>query len=208
MTLDLWLAFVAAAAVLVAIPGPTVMLVVGYALSHGRGSGRYTVPGVALGDITAMSLSFIGLGALLSAAPALFQWVQWAGAAYLVYLGIQLWRAPPVVATASVSSQAEPPWRMLGHAWAVTSLNPKGIVFFVAFVPQFLGRDAPVAPQLLLLGATFSVIATLNSIAYAFLAGSVRAAVSQPRVVRAIHRLGGSILIAAGIVTAGLKHMA
>jgi threonine/homoserine/homoserine lactone efflux protein len=208
MTLDLWLAFVVAAVILVAIPGPTVMLVVGYALSQGRSSGRYTVPGVALGDVTAMSLSFIGLGALLAASAELFRAVQWAGAAYLVYLGVQLWRAPPVVAAAPVPRGASSRWRMLGHAWAVTSLNPKGIVFFVAFVPQFLSPNLPVAPQLLLLGATFSVIATLNSIAYALLAGSVRAAVSEPRVVRAIHRIGGSILIAAGIVTAGLKHVA
>ena len=94
---------------------------------------------------------------------------------------------------------------MLGHAWAVTSLNPKGIVFFVAFVPQFLSPAVSVAPQLLLLGATFSTIATLNSIAYALLAGSLHAAASGPRVMRAIQLLGGSVLIAAGIATAGLK---
>jgi len=213
MTVDVWLAFVAAAAVLVAIPGPTVMLVVSYALSQGRRSAWYTVPGVALGDVTCMSLSFIGLGAVLSASAALFEAVKWAGAAYLVYLGIQLWRAPPLVPAEALAPAAmlvqrpERRWRMLGHAWAVTSLNPKGIVFFVAFVPQFLSPRRPLAPQLLALGVTFSVVATLNSAAYALLAGSVRSAARKPALLRTVNRLGGSILIGAGVLTAGLKRM-
>ncbi len=212
MSLDLWIAFVCATAIMVAIPGPTVMLVVSYALSHGRRSGWATVPGVALGDITCMSLSFIGLGAVLSASALVFQIVKGLGAAYLVYLGVQLWRARPAVNGSPLAKAAAPRSssrrKMLGHAWAVTSLNPKGIVFFVAFVPQFLAPAASVAPQLLLLGVTFSAIATLNSIGYALLAGSVRAAFSEPRRLRVINRIGGSILIGAGIVTARLRQVA
>ena len=213
MSLDLWIAFVVATAIMVAIPGPTVMLVVSYALSHGRRSGWSTVPGVALGDITCMSLSFIGLGAALSASAIVFQVLKWLGAAYLVYLGVQLWRAPPgekelTPAEAAPVPRGESRWKMLGHAWAVTSLNPKGIVFFVAFVPQFLVPAAPMAPQLLLLGATFSAIATLNSVGYAVLAGSVRTVVRKPKLLRAINRVGGSILIGAGVVTAGLRRVA
>lgn len=212
MSFDLWIAFVCATAIMVAIPGPTVMLVVSYALSHGRRSGWATVPGVVLGDITCMSLSFIGLGAVLSASALVFQIVKWLGAAYLVYLGVQLWRAQPTANATALAEAVAPRGssrrKMLGHAWAVTSLNPKGIVFFVAFVPQFLVAAAPVAPQLLLLGVTFSTIATLNSIGYALLAGSVRAALREPKRLRIINRVGGSILIGAGIVTTGLRRVA
>jgi threonine/homoserine/homoserine lactone efflux protein len=207
MSLDLWLAFVVATAIMVAIPGPTVMLVVSYALSHGRRSGWATVPGVALGDITCKTLYFVGLGAVLSASALVFQAVKWAGAAYLVYLGVRLWFAPAVVPDADLVRRSASRWRMLGHAWAVTSLNPKGIVFFVAFVPQFLVPAAPVVPQLLLLGVTFSTIATLNSIAYTLLAGSVRVAVREPHLLRAVNRVGGSILIGAGLMTAGLRRV-
>jgi threonine/homoserine/homoserine lactone efflux protein len=94
MALDHWLAFVAASAVLLAIPGPTVLLVISYAMGHGRRSARSTVAGVALGDFTAMTASMLGLGALLAASAVLFTGLKWVGAAYLVYLGVRLWRAP------------------------------------------------------------------------------------------------------------------
>src|SRR5260221_14070304 len=94
MTLDHWLAFAAASAILLAIPGPTVLLVISYALGHGRRSAYATVAGVALGDFTAMTASMLGLGAMLAASAALFTVLKWVGAAYLVYLGIKLGRGP------------------------------------------------------------------------------------------------------------------
>ncbi|WP_281262046.1 LysE family translocator [Azospirillum thermophilum] len=94
MSPDLWLAFAAASAVMLAIPGPTVLLVVSYALGHGRRSAMATVAGVALGDFTAMTASMLGLGMLLATSAALFTLLKWLGAAYLVYLGLKLWRAP------------------------------------------------------------------------------------------------------------------
>ena len=94
MPLETWLAFVAASAVLLAIPGPTVLLVISYALGHGRRPAAAIVAGVALGDLTAMTASMIGLGAVLAASAALFTVLRWIGGAYLVLLGIKLWRAP------------------------------------------------------------------------------------------------------------------
>src|SRR5471030_1539215 len=93
MTLSLWAAFVAASSILLVIPGPTVMLVVSYALGQGWRTALPMAIGVALGDFTAMTLSMLGLGALLAASATLFTMLKWIGAAYLVWLGLKLWRA-------------------------------------------------------------------------------------------------------------------
>ena len=96
MAWELWLAFVAASAVVLLIPGPTVLLVVSYALGQGRRSALATVAGVTLGDLTAVTLAMVGLGALLAASSELFTALRWVGAVYLIYLGIRLWRTPVV----------------------------------------------------------------------------------------------------------------
>ena len=206
MTLDLWLAFVLATLVLLVIPGPTVLLVVGYALRYGRRSAWGTVPGVALGDLTAITLSMAGLGALLAASATVFTGVKWAGAAYLVYLGVRMWRARAVpVAVSAPGTVAASRSVMFRQAWTVTTLNPKSILFFVAFLPQFIAPAAPPVPQMLTLGITFVTLAALNAALYALLAGSVRAGLHRPGVQKTVNRLGGSILIGAGAMAASLK---
>lgn len=206
MSFELWLAFAAAAAVLVAIPGPTVLLVISYAMAHGRRAAIATVAGVALGDFTALTGSLVGLGAVLAASATLFTALKWIGAAYLVYLGVKLWRAPVGAAAASTPDQPDVTgWRMFWHTYTVTALNPKGIVFFVAFLPQFLSAEAPPLPQLLIMGATFLVLATINATIYGMAAGAARRLVTRPAVQRAINRTGGTFLIGAGIATAAWK---
>lgn len=208
MSFDHWLAFAAASAVLVAIPGPTVLLVVSYALAQGRRSAWATVAGVALGDFTAMTASMLGLGVLLAASAAAFTVLKWIGALYLVYLGIRLWRAPVSaegMATAAVEIRAD---RMFFHAYAVTALNPKSIVFFVAFLPQFLDAAAPVLPQMAVFEATFLALATLNAFAYALMASAARRTIRRPAVQRAVNRIGGSLLIGAGALTAAWRRAA
>jgi threonine/homoserine/homoserine lactone efflux protein len=201
MSFEHWLAFAAASAVLVAIPGPTVLLVVSYALGHGKKSAAATVAGVALGDFTAMTASMVGLGALLATSATVFTVLKWIGAAYLIYLGIKLWRAqvgPAAAADAAAASGR----RMFFHAYAVTALNPKSIVFFVAFLPQFLLADKPIVPQMVVFEATFLVLATLNAAGYALMASAARRTVRQPSVQRAVNRVGGSLLIVAGAAAA------
>ena len=200
MPIEQWLAFVAASAVLVAIPGPTVLLVVSYALGHGRRSAVATVAGVALGDTTAVLASLLGLGALLAASATLFTALKWIGAAYLIYLGIRLWRAP-VSADGLPPAAPARPGRIFLHAYGVTALNPKGIVFFVAFLPQFVDRSGDLLQQLVLLAATFVVIATINATGYALLASTARRAVRRPAVQRAVNRTGGAFLVGAGLLT-------
>ena len=201
MTLSHWLAFAAASGFLLAIPGPTVLLVISYALGHGRRPAAAIVAGVALGDATAMTASMVGLGALLAASAALFTLLRWIGGAYLIYLGIKLWRAP-VGAAGMPEAPSVTPRRMFWHAYAVTALNPKGIIFFVAFVPQFLIASQPFWPQVAVLEATFVTLAIVNSTLYSLLAAAARQRLRQPRLQRAVNRSGGSILIGAGIFAA------
>ena len=202
MQLDHYLAFVAASAILLAIPGPTVLLVISYALGHGRRAALGTVAGVALGDFTAMTASMLGLGALLSTSAMVFTGLKWVGAAYLIYLGIKLWRAPVGTADLAELASAASPRRIFLHAYAVTALNPKSIVFFVAFLPQFLDTAAPVAEQMAVFVATFVVMATLNAVAYGMMAAAARRTIRKPAVQRAVNRTGGSLLIGAGLLAA------
>jgi len=207
MALDHWLAFVAASAVLLAIPGPTVLLVISYALGHGRRSASSTVAGVALGDFTAMTASMLGLGALLAASAALFTGLKWVGAAYLVFLGVKLWRAPVgAAASAEAVAPMERPGRIFLHAYAVTALNPKSIVIFIAFLPQFLDSAAPVVRQLVIFEVSFLVLASANALAYALLASAARRTIRRPRVQRAVNQVGGSLLIGAAALAAGWRN--
>ncbi|MEZ5863113.1 MAG: LysE family translocator [Geminicoccaceae bacterium] len=104
MAFEIWLAFAAASAVLLAIPGPTIMLVVAYALGQGKRAAAATVAGVALGDFTAMTASLLGLGVLLATSATLFTILKLVGAAYLVYLGVRFWRAPVTAADAGIAT--------------------------------------------------------------------------------------------------------
>ncbi|MCW3473058.1 LysE family translocator [Limobrevibacterium gyesilva] len=208
MSIEHWLAFVAASAVLLAIPGPTILLVISYALGHGRRAAVPTVAGVALGDFTAMTASMLGLGALLATSAALFTGLKWVGAAYLVYLGIKLWRAPVDGTPQPQAAPAERPARIFLHAYAVTALNPKSIVFFVAFLPQFLDSTQALVPQLVIFEASFLVLATLNAFTYAMLAAAARRTIRRPLVQRAVNRVGGSLLIGAGLFAVSWRRAA
>ena len=208
MSLDHWLAFAAASAVMLAIPGPTILLVISYALGHGRKAAGATVAGVALGDFTAMTASMLGLGALLATSAAIFTVLKWAGAAYLVWLGIKLWRAPVSLGAEGEAPTEGKPFRIFAHAYVVTALNPKSIVFFVAFLPQFLDVSQPVLPQMAIFEATFLVLGSLNALFYALLASAARKTIRKPSVQKVVNRTGGTLLIGAGLLTIGLKRAA
>lgn len=207
MSFEHWFAFAAASAVLLAIPGPTILLVISYALGHGRKIAGATVAGVALGDFTAMTASMLGLGALLATSAAIFTVLKWVGAAYLVWLGVKLWKAPVGNDSGSTleTSPAERPLRIFVHTYAVTALNPKSILFFVAFLPQFLDLSRPLFAQMAIFETTFLILATINAALYAWLAAAAGSTIRKPNVRRIVNRLGGSLLIGAGLLTAGLK---
>ncbi|WP_424978063.1 LysE family translocator [Leisingera sp. S232] len=209
MDLNLWLAFCAASIALLLIPGPTVLLVLSYALSKGRQVAVASALGVALGDFIAMSASLAGLGALVMASATLFSVLKWAGAAYLVWLGVKLWRSAPQAAIEQFAPDSGIRARgVFGHAAAVTALNPKSIAFFIAFVPQFIRPDAGLAPQFAVLIATFVGLAALNALAYALLADRLRKWIAQPAAAAAVTRTGGLALIGMGAATALLRRPA
>ncbi len=204
MSFDHWIAFVAASTILLLIPGPTVLLILSYALAHGRKAARASVAGVVAGDFVAMTGSLLGLGLLLAASAELFNILRWIGAAYLVYLGVKLWRAP-VGALGSADTSEAQPRRIFLHIFAVTALNPKGLVFFVAFLPQFLDPGRPVLPQFVIFEVTFLTLAAVNSTAYGLLAATARRAIRKPAVQRWVNRTGGTLLIGAGAATALIR---
>jgi threonine/homoserine/homoserine lactone efflux protein len=199
LPIELWLAFVAASAVLLLLPGPTILTVISYSLAHGRRANAALVAAVALGDSTALALSLLGLGALLTASALWFTVVKWVGGLYLLYLGIRLLRAgvsaQALVARAAPGSR----WKLFANTWLVTALNPKGIIFFVAFLPQFIDAARPVPTQLWILAITFVVMATINATLYAVFAGAARRLLASPRAQRGFSFAGGSLLCAAGV---------
>lgn len=199
MSIELWLAFVAASAVMLVIPGPTILTVISYSMAHGRRANVPLVAAVALGDSTALAVSLLGLGALLATSAFWFTVVKWVGGLYLLYLGFKLLRAGVSAAEMVAPAVPQARWKLFANTYLVTALNPKGIVFFVAFLPQFIRADAPVAPQLWVLAATFVGLATLNATLYALFAGSARRLLASPRAQRRFHLTGGTLLSAAGV---------
>lgn len=206
MDFNIWLTFVAASTALLFIPGPTVLLVLSYAISHGRRVAVATAAGVAFGDLVAMTASLAGLGALVLASATLFTLIKWIGAAYLVWLGMRLILGARKMSVADLDPpKAASPHRIFGHAAAVTALNPKSIVFFIAFVPQFIRVDMPLIPQFAILVATFVTLAALNALAYAVLADQVRARIARPAILVWLARIGGGALIGMGVLTAAYR---
>ena len=205
MGLEIWIAYVVAAGIILVIPGPTIILVISQAITHGRRSVVPLAVGVACGDATAMTFSMLGLGTIMAASATLFALTKWAGACYLIYLGIRTWR------TRLPSGGWHHP-RLDGSraalfksAYIVTALNPKSIAFFVAFLPQFVDSQGGYFSQLLILGATFIVLAFVNAAIYAMFAGVLRETLNQPQARRWFNRCGGGALIGAGVVTAAMQ---
>jgi threonine/homoserine/homoserine lactone efflux protein len=204
MTFEAWAAFAAATAVLLVIPGPTILLVISYALGQGWRTAFPIAIGVALGDFTAMTLSMLGVGALLATSATVFTALKWLGAAYLIWLGIKLFRAGGRL-DAQPRKDAAPAWKMLGHAWLVTALNPKSITFFVAFLPQFLDPKGDFGTQMLIFEVTFVGLAFANAMGYALVASRARAMVGSPRAIGLINKAGGTLLIGAGLATVAIR---
>ena len=200
MPLELWLAYVATSTVVLAIPGPTILLVLSYSIAHGRKSTLPVVAGVALGDSVAITLSLIGLGTLLAASAFWFTIVKWMGGLYLIYLGLRLLRsaAKPILLQATQAQQTSPR-KLFINAFIVTALNPKSIVFFIALLPQFISARHPAVPQLWILGVSFVVLATIGATSYALFAASIRRFLASPRAQKAYSYIGGGLLCGAGV---------
>ncbi|MDO8932915.1 MAG: LysE family translocator [Rhodocyclaceae bacterium] len=199
MSFELWLAFVLASAALLVIPGPTILTVISYSLAHGRRANVPLVAAVALGDATALALSLLGLGALLATSALWFSAVKWVGGLYLLYLGARLLHSGAALAEMAAPVVPHSRWRLFANTYLVTALNPKGMVFFVAFLPQFITPGADVARQLWILAATFVAMAIVNASLYAVFAASARRLLASARAQRRFNIAGGALLSVAGV---------
>ncbi|MFC3675891.1 LysE family translocator [Ferrovibrio xuzhouensis] len=204
---EIWLAFAAAAALLIAIPGPTTLMVMGHTMASGARIGLLSLIGVTLGDVCAITLSVLGFSALLAASATAFLVMKWLGAAYLVWIGIKLWRSAPAELKPLVQSRGGA-GRAIMQTFLVTLLNPKGILFFAAFLPQFIDHTRPLWPQVLVFMITFDVLAALIQGGYILAMGRARGAVASPRLLKTMNRAGGAMLVGAGLLTATLKRAA
>ncbi len=205
MAFEIWLAFAAAAAVILIIPGPTIILVLGHSITYGK---RATIPltlGVTAGDFTALIFSLLGLSTILLLSAELFLAFKWAGAAYLFYLGISMWRSRGnTTETSEQTSSPKSAKSLFTSAWFVTSLNPKGIIFFAAFLPQFLDPTGNTTLQMTIMGSTFLTLALLNAAIYAIFATRIRHVIQKPKAQKIFNRGGGTALITAGVMTVAL----
>jgi len=205
MNIEIWLTFVAASVVLLMIPGPTILTVISYSMSHGYKAKIPLILAVALGDSTALALSLLGLGVLLTESVFWFQAVKWAGGLYLIFLGIKLFMSGVKPLTVGQTKEGVTRWKLFLNTYFVTALNPKGIMFFVAFLPQFVNPGSELTSQLWMLAITFVVLATLNATLYAVFAGKAQKTLSSPKTQGVFNMCGGSLLSTAGAWALSVK---
>jgi len=199
MSIEMLFAFIVASSVLLSIPGPTILTVISYSISHGNRAKIPLVAAVALGDSTALFLSLVGLGVLLTQSAFLFQIIKIAGGLYLLYLGFKLLKAGFKPSKLSYEDNKVSKKKLFINTYLVTALNPKGIIFFVSFLPQFINTNANVTYQLWTLAITFVILATLNATLYAVFAGKAKEVLTSPKSQRIFNFTGGSLLSIAGI---------
>jgi homoserine/homoserine lactone efflux protein len=191
-----WLTFLAACVAVVIVPGPTVTVIIANSLRHGARAGLLNVAGTQAGLAVMLAVLALGLEAIVSSMAALFDILRIAGALYLVWLGVKLWRARGALVYAAPAAPRRRAffWQGVLVIWS----NPKALFFFGAFVPQFVTATGDVVLQTLLLGATFMVVATLLDGAYALLAGGAGRHLTRQLLVW-LERCSGSLLIGGGV---------
>lgn len=207
MQLQTWLLYVVTVFFVSATPGPNMLLALTHGIRHGVRKTLPTICGLLLALGIVMLGSAAGLGALLAASEKLFSLVKYAGAAYLVYLGIKTWRAPAMPLTAAGASEAagDSNWAKFRTGFLVAMSNPKAFIFFTALFPQFMDAHAPQGPQLAILAATFYVIESSWQFAYA--AGGARLSqwLASARRVRWLNRFAGGSFVGAGVALSSVS---
>jgi len=197
MSLQLYLAYVAACIALALLPGPNVTLVIANGLRYGTRSALINILGAQVGLAIVIAVVGVGLTSLVATMGYWFDWVRLAGAAYLIWIGINLvWR--PAAITTSDAAPAPPRGGFFLQGMLVLLSNPKALLFFGAFIPQFVDLEANQLGQVTILGFTFMVFASLTDAGYALLAGRARALLSEKRT-RLLSRVSGGFMIGGGL---------
>lgn len=209
MTLNTWLLFVGAAWVICLSPGPGVLSCVTAGLRHGFGYALWNIAGLQLGAMTTLAVVGVGLGAVLAASPIAFALIKWFGALYLAYLGIQQWRSESALIAAPEGEGNGPtarPAALLLRGWLVNVSNPKGILFTLSVLPQFIDPKMPQLPQYLIVSATMLVIDVCSMTSYTALGVQALRMLRNPNVIRWTNRGFGTLFIVAGIALATFHH--
>lgn len=196
----LFSAFLLASFVLAVTPGPAVLYVVTRSLVQGRRSGLVSVAGVAIGNVGNAVAASVGLAAVFALSSLAFTIVKYAGAAYLVYLGLRMMRAPAGEASAAAPAPP-PPGRVFRDGLLVALLNPKTTLFYAAYLPQFLSGGRPLL-QSLALGLLFVALASVTDTVYALSAGLVASRLKREGAGLPWRRLGGGVFVGLGLFTA------
>jgi len=194
MNWDLFAAFLIITAVLLIVPGPIVTLVIATGASQGVRAALITVAGTSIGNLVLLAIIALGLGWVMQNAAALFVILRWAGAAYLIWLGVQAWRHAGTTKPAVVSGRVN-----FSRGFTVALSNPKTIGFFTAFLPQFVDPHLPVALQLAVMCAVSALLGTLSDSVWAIASGLSRAWLIKPARARLLGRISGAVLIGGGV---------
>jgi homoserine/homoserine lactone efflux protein len=205
MTWTTWALFAMTEGALCLVPGPAVLLVVAQGLAQGARASIWANLGILTGNTIYFALSATGLGAVLLASYDVFFAIKWLGAAYLVWLGISAFFGRASTLSVTAARERSRPLKMLTHGVVLQLANPKAILFFTAFLPQFIDPAEPLLPQFLILAVTSVVIEFFVLLAYGALAGRAAVAATRPELTRWINRVSGSLLVAAGIGMAALR---
>ena len=197
MELQVYFTFLVATAIMIALPGPSVLVTVAHSISFGWKHALFTVAGATMGIAVQLIVVAIGLTSLLNVVAEAFEWLRWAGAVYLVYLGIKQWRSagkPLAFDTASVSKK-----NLFIQGLVITIPNPKSLIFIAAFLPQFINTTRPLGLQLSIIVPTFLVITFTVTSVWAVAAGNVRGFLQSRRALRSVSRTAGGLMITAGV---------
>jgi len=196
VTFEIYIAYIVACFVIALVPGPTVTVIVANSLAHGSRAGLLNVAGTQLGLALMMAILVVGLSSVIAAMGWLFDWLRWAGAAYLVWLGWKLLRAPE--AMVDIQKSSVPKGGFLLQGFLVLMANPKALLWFGAFIPQFIDPTGNYVGQIVVLGVTAMAVALVSDGAYAVVTGRASAMLSRKRM-RLVSRLSGGFLIGGGI---------
>lgn len=194
--LQLYLTFIAAVTILILIPGPNVALIVANSVAYGPRYGLLTVAGTSSAMVIQLALTALGMTTVLGVLANWFEWIRWLGVLYLVYIGVKQWRAEPADLT-KVKPQPKSFRAIYARGLLVSLTNPKTLLFYAAFLPQFLTAGEHVEGQLALLSLTFLALAVLLDGAWALAASGARTFLATRGRIR--NRVSGSLLIGAGI---------
>ena len=198
---EVYLAYCLATAVLILMPGPIVTLTVANSLRHGSKTGFLTTVGATGGSAVLLTAGAFGMAWILGLLSDWFTWLRLIGAAYLIYLGIRQWREA-AHGLEDTKADKKPGREVMLHGFIVAITNPKTILFYAAFFPQFIDLSQPTGPQLLLMSVTFLCIAITIDGSYAFLAGRLRPWLQGGTRGRLRNRITGTLLIGTGLALA------